>query len=193
MSCLPNAHVFHVLLHRVHIKCTVFSERVKSTILMAADLGNGSYVASNRWVRPAGPGRKRALNLPDHLHFCCGRGIRLNYRCAMASTRSVTVDTDATMRNILIFRGQKVLLDSDLAGLYQVETKTLSRAVRRNLVRFPADFMFQLAVEEAASLRSQSGALKTGRGKHGNMCRTFLRSRESPCRPPFSEVNAPSK
>jgi hypothetical protein len=50
--------------------------------------------------------------------------------------------------------------------LYQVATKALTRAVRRNSGRFPADFMFQLAGEESASLRSQSGALKTGRGKH---------------------------
>jgi len=70
------------------------------------------------------------------------------------------------MRNILVIRGQRVLLDSDLAALYQVATKALTRAVRRNLGRFPADFMFQLAVEESASLRSQSGALKIGRGKH---------------------------
>ena len=84
----------------------------------------------------------------------------------MASTRSVTVDTDAIMHNILVIRGQRVLLDSDLAALYQVATKALTRAVRRNPGRFPADFMFQLAVEESASLRSQSGALKTGRGKH---------------------------
>lgn len=82
----------------------------------------------------------------------------------MASTRSVTVDTGAIMRNILVIRGQRVLLDSDLAALYQVATKALTRAVRRNLGRFPADFMFQLAVEESASLRSQSGASKIGRG-----------------------------
>jgi len=91
---------------------------------------------------------------------------RTNYSCVMASTRSVTIDTDAIMRNILVIRGQRVLLDSDLAALYQVETKALTRAVRRNPGRFPSDFMFQLAVKESASLRSQSGALKTGRGKH---------------------------
>lgn len=89
-----------------------------------------------------------------------------DYSCMMASTRSVSVDTDAIMRNILVIRGQRVLLDSDLAALYQVATKALTRAVRRNPGRFPADFMFQLAVEESASLRRQSGALKTGRGKH---------------------------
>ena len=91
---------------------------------------------------------------------------RTDYSCMMASTRSVTVDTNAIMRNILVIRGQRVLLDSDLAALYQVATKALTRAVRCNPSRFPADFMFQLAVEESASLRSQSGALKTGRGKH---------------------------
>src|SRR5260370_12551058 len=73
---------------------------------------------------------------------------------------------DGGMGNIVVIRGQRVLLDSDLADLYQVATKALTRAVRRNPGRFPADFMFQLAVEESASLRSQSGALKTGRGKH---------------------------
>jgi hypothetical protein len=52
-----------------------------------------------------------------------------------------------------------VLLDSDLAALYQVETKALTRAVRRNAERFPADFMFQLAAEESVSLRSQFQAV----------------------------------
>ena len=70
------------------------------------------------------------------------------------------------MSNILVIRGHRVLLDSDLAALYQVETKALTRAVRRNAERFPGDFMFQLAAEESGSLRSQFGALKTGRGKH---------------------------
>ena len=111
----------------------------------------------------------------------------------MASTRSVSVDTDAIVRNILVIRGQRVLLDSDLAALYQTATKALTRAVRRNPGRFPADFMFQLAVEESASLRSQSGALKTRRGRHGSMHRTFSRNRGSPCCPPSLQVNAPSK
>jgi hypothetical protein len=51
---------------------------------------------------------------------------------------------------ILVIRRQKVLLDSDLAALYQVETKALNRAVRRNIDRFPEDFMFRLTSEEAA-------------------------------------------
>jgi len=67
---------------------------------------------------------------------------------------------------ILVIRGQKVMLDGDLAALYEVETKSLNRAVRRNLERFPDDFMFQLTPEEYEVLRRQIGTLKTGRGVH---------------------------
>jgi hypothetical protein len=84
----------------------------------------------------------------------------------MAATRSTVIDSDVITSNILVIRGYRVLLDSDLAALYQVETKALTRAVRRNAKRFPGDFMFQLATEESGSLRSQFGALKAGRGKH---------------------------
>jgi hypothetical protein len=58
---------------------------------------------------------------------------------------------------IHIVRGEKVLLDSDLAVLYGVETKVLNRSVKRNPSRFPQDFMFRLTVEEAANLRCQIG------------------------------------
>ena len=58
---------------------------------------------------------------------------------------------------ILLIRGHKVMLDADLAGLYGVQTKALTRAVRRNLDRFPDDFMFQLDAEEFANLRRQAG------------------------------------
>lgn len=61
-------------------------------------------------------------------------------------------------------RGQKIILDSDLAELYGAASKNLNRAVKRNLRRFPEDFMFQLAPEEAESLRFQSGTLEPGRG-----------------------------
>jgi len=67
---------------------------------------------------------------------------------------------------IYVFRGQKVILDSDLAKLYDVETKSLNRAVRRNIDRFPKDFMFQLTREEHEILRCQSGALSVEHGKH---------------------------
>lgn len=52
---------------------------------------------------------------------------------------------------ILLLRGHKVILDSDLAELYGVETRTLNQAVQRNLERFPADFMFQLCAQESES------------------------------------------
>jgi hypothetical protein len=58
---------------------------------------------------------------------------------------------------ILVLRGHKVLLDADLAVLYAVETKVLNRAVKRNLDRFPADFMLKLTDKEAASLRFHIG------------------------------------
>jgi ORF6N domain. len=57
---------------------------------------------------------------------------------------------------ILVFRGQRLLLDSTLATMYSVKTKGLNQAVRRNRKRFPTDFMFQLSASEAASLRSQT-------------------------------------
>lgn len=57
---------------------------------------------------------------------------------------------------ILALRGQRVMLDADLAQLYGVETRALVQAVKRNLVRFPDDFMFQLSLDEFAALRSQT-------------------------------------
>jgi phage regulator Rha-like protein len=68
-------------------------------------------------------------------------------------------------RKIYLLRKQKVMLDSDLAALYGVETKQLNRAVRRNLERFPSDFMFQLTPAEARALRFQIGT--SSEGAHG--------------------------
>ncbi|MHB8173924.1 MAG: ORF6N domain-containing protein [Nitrospirota bacterium] len=66
---------------------------------------------------------------------------------------------------IYLVRGLKVMLDSDLAELYAVETSNLNKAVKRNIDRFPQDFMFQLTKEEADSLRFQIGMSKAeGRG-----------------------------
>ena len=62
---------------------------------------------------------------------------------------------------IYIIRGEKVMLDSDLAFLYGVETKALNQAVKRNAERFPGDFMFQLSKEEDDFLRSQIVTSKT--------------------------------
>lgn len=78
----------------------------------------------------------------------------------------VPIPIDVIERKILFFRGFKVLLDSDLADLYGVPTKRLNEQVRRNVKRFPGDFMFQLAPEEYESLRSHFATLKAGRGGH---------------------------
>jgi hypothetical protein len=60
-------------------------------------------------------------------------------------------------RSILLIRSHKVMLDADLAALYGVETKQLIQAVKRNIFRFPSDFMFELSKEEFENLRSQFG------------------------------------
>ena len=65
---------------------------------------------------------------------------------------------------IYVIRDQKVMLDSDLADLYEVKTKVLNQAIKRNIARFPQDFMFQLTSEECDSLRSQIVTSKKGKG-----------------------------
>src|SRR5439155_22117448 len=68
-------------------------------------------------------------------------------------------------RSVLRLRGQNVLLDADLAALYQVETKNLVRAVKRNPERFPEDFMFQLSKVELHNLRCQFGTSRSWGGR----------------------------
>ena len=75
--------------------------------------------------------------------------------------------TNNTIENIIYdVRGVKVMLDYDLATLYEVDVAQLKRQVRRNIERFPEDFMFELTAEEVSVLRCQNGILKTGRGQH---------------------------
>ena len=75
----------------------------------------------------------------------------------------VSIPVEQVERKIHLIRDQKVMLDSDLAELYEVETRVLNQAVKRNLSRFPEDFMFQLSKEEAEQLsRSQFVTLKRG-------------------------------
>lgn len=74
----------------------------------------------------------------------------------------VVISAPMIERRILLIREQKVLLDSDLADLYGVETKALNRAVKRNLDRFPKDFMFQLNKKEFENLRYQFGTSSHG-------------------------------
>jgi len=80
--------------------------------------------------------------------------------------KQATVEIQQIETRILSIRGYRIMLDTDLASLYQVEVKALNQAVKRNLARFPGDFMFQLTSVEAAALRSQFVTLEDGRGAH---------------------------
>ena len=75
-------------------------------------------------------------------------------------------DLEPIIRKIYVIRGQRVMLDKDLAELYGVTTGNLNKAVKRNIRRFPPDFMFLLTKEEWDSLRFQIGIIETGRGKY---------------------------
>ncbi|MBE0648039.1 MAG: ORF6N domain-containing protein [Bacteroidales bacterium] len=79
-------------------------------------------------------------------------------------TQSILLPEDAVIQRIYWIRGEKVILDYDLAILYGVEVKRLKEAVRRNRLRFPTDFLLELTLEEYRALRSQSATLK--RGQH---------------------------
>ena len=78
--------------------------------------------------------------------------------------KSALVAVERIERAILVLRGHKVMLDSDLAELYGVETKVLLQAVKRNLDRFPKEFMLRLSTAEFAALRSQFVTSNPGRG-----------------------------
>jgi hypothetical protein len=85
-----------------------------------------------------------------------------------SETRIATAASHAEhiAHSILLLRGHRVILDRDLAAIYGVETRTLNQAVKRNSVRFPEDFMFQLSKEETEGSRSQSVILNASRGKN---------------------------
>ena len=76
------------------------------------------------------------------------------------------MELELIKNSILEIRGKRVILDYELAKLYEVETRILKQAVRRNIDRFPEDFMFQLTKEEWKLLRSQSVTLEIGKGHH---------------------------
>jgi ORF6N domain-containing protein len=89
------------------------------------------------------------------------------------------IPSEKIEKAIYLIRGEKVMLDRDLASLYEVETGALNRAVKRNLQRFPPDFMFHLTTEESDSLRCQIGISKKGRG--GRRFLTFPQNRAWRC------------
>ena len=94
-------------------------------------------------------------------------------------TKDSLVPAERIERSILVIRGQKVMLDLDLAELYGVETKVLNQAVKRNLERFPDDFMFQLNDAEFDNLRCHFGTsslrsqIVTSNSKGGRRCRPY--------------------
>ena len=94
-----------------------------------------------------------------------GQAINITTGPRMTAKKSV-IPLEQIEKRIFLLRGQKVLLSMDLAELYGVETKVLVQAVKRNLDRFPDDFMFQLSPKELAVLRSQivTSNEKSGRG-----------------------------
>jgi len=82
----------------------------------------------------------------------------------MPARTPAIADAERIGQFILVIRSQRVLIDEDLAALYGVETRSLLQAVKRNLERFPPDFMFELSAAEWTALRSQSVTSKPGRG-----------------------------
>jgi ORF6N domain-containing protein len=114
------------------------------------------------------PPRVRPLDHPQRVPKArasfFGPAIR---RATMAKNiRAALVPVEDISRSILVLRGLKVLLDSELAELYGVATKVLLQAVKRNRERFPDDFMIQLTTGEWSALRSHVVTLKPGRGQH---------------------------
>lgn len=88
---------------------------------------------------------------------------------ASESVRTATVGlapVEDIDRRIVVLRGRRVMLDADLAALYGVPTKRFNEQVRRNLGRFPPDFMFQLTNQDVVALRSQIATLASGPGQH---------------------------
>lgn len=79
--------------------------------------------------------------------------------------KEIAIADETVINHIYYIRGQKVMLDGTLAELYGVETKVLNQAVKRNIIRFPLDFMFELTQQEYGSLRSQFVTLNK-RGTH---------------------------
>lgn len=112
---------------------------------------------------PLGSGKQAGLPCSESLKARC-RQTGKGYASCMAKNRHLMVRAEQIERAIRIVRGQRVMLDFDLAQLYGVTTAALNQAVKRNPDRFPVDFAFQLGNQEFASLMSQTVTSKRGRG-----------------------------
>jgi hypothetical protein len=93
--------------------------------------------------------------------------------CRSRATAAQLLPLEAITLRIVSLRGQRVIVDADLAALYDVPTRRFNEAVKRNLAKFPADFMFTLNDEEFAALRSQFATSNAGRGGRRYLPRVF--------------------
>jgi len=92
---------------------------------------------------------------------------RLSFEYHGLNMENEIITSEEILSRIYVIRGKRVMLDRDLAELYRVETKRLKESVKRNIERFPEDFMFQLTKQDLEILRSQIATLKRqGRGQH---------------------------
>ena len=91
------------------------------------------------------------------------------------------ISNETIERAIYLIRGEKVMLDRDLALLYGVETKVLNRAVKRNLQRFPLDFMFQVTADEAEILRCQIGTSRVSHSGRRYLPYVFIEQASFTC------------
>jgi ORF6N domain len=120
-------------------------------------------VVATRFARSASRRHYGKLGKRNRIVACYETEKRL--QAVMIKSKSA-VPVEQITRMILILRAQRVILDRELASLYGVTTKAFNQAVKRNIKRFPMDFLFQLNAHEANSLRSQFVTLKRGRGRH---------------------------
>lgn len=96
------------------------------------------------------------------------------------TTSSLSLSVQLIERRIYLIRGQKVMIDFDLAELYGVTTSRLNEQVNRNRTRFPVDFMFRLTKEESKNLRSHFAISSSGYGAD-DICPMYLPNRVSRC------------
>ncbi len=104
----------------------------------------------------------------------------------------VIVDNKDIKNMIYTFRDQQVMVDSDLARLYQVTTGNLNKAVKRNLSRFPEHFCFQLTEHEYKNLRFQNGSSSSNNNNMvaEDICHMFLQNKGSPCFPLYLKATS---
>jgi len=104
------------------------------------------------------------INLSNVRISNCEMGKRLALKLHLSKYMKELIPQEIIEQKIFLIRGKKVIFDKNLARMYNVSTKNLNKAVKRNIERFPEDFMLQLTIQEHESLRFQIGTLK--RGQH---------------------------